>query len=149
MTTAGTTMTERGPVRLPAHVFVMLGASTGAYAIALAAVAGLQSADEAALVAARGPVAQAVEDVSASRDALLVRLDRARAAYAAAAQSYVAAGGTLEALEGRLGALAAKVAEIDGASRALPTSVRLPKVAGSIAGSRAPATHATTGASGG
>jgi hypothetical protein len=142
-------MTERAKARFPAHVFVMLSASTAAYAIALAAVAGLQSADDAALAAARDPVARAVEQVSAGRDDVLGRLDRARAVYAALAESYGAAGGSLTALEAQLAALSSSVAAIDGASRSLPTSVRLPRVAGSVSGGSAPATHATTRASGG
>jgi len=145
---AGTTMTERRPARFPAHVLVMLSASTATYAIALAVVAGLQSADEAATAAAREPMAKAAQQISAGHDDLLAALDRARAVYGTAAQTYLGAGGSLGALEGQLDGLSTTVAAIDGVSRSLPTTVRLPVVAGSIAAGRAPATHATTGASG-
>jgi hypothetical protein len=47
-----------------------------------------------------------------------------------------------------LGAFAAVVAEIDGVSRSMPTSVKLPAVKKSTRTS-APTTQATTGASGG
>lgn len=141
-------MTDRQPVRLPAHVLVMLSASTAVYALVLAGVAGVQSRGEAALVLARGPVARAIEDVAAGHDALEERLDQARAAYAAAAAAYGAAGGGVSALEAQLDELAALMARIDGVSRSLPTSGRLPAVLGSLSGG-APATHATTRASGG
>jgi ABC-type transporter Mla subunit MlaD len=142
-------MTERQPARLPAHVFVMLSASTATYALALAVVAGVQSADEAALTASRDPVARAVAELAAGHDELGDRLDRARAVYAQTAQQYAAAGGSIGTLETSLGALSTTVAAIDGVSRSLPSRVRLPSVAGAVSGGRAPATHGTTGASGG
>lgn len=141
-------MTERQAARFPAHVFVMLSASTAAYALALAAVTGLQSADDAALAAARDPVANAVEQLAAGHDQLGARLDRGRAVYAGAAQDYVAAGGSLATLEAQLGVLSKTVDAIDGVSRSLPSTLRLPSVARSVAGTR-PASHGTTGASGG
>ena len=148
MTAVGT-MTEHKHVRIPAHLLLMLSASTAAYAIALAGIAGVQSADEAALAAARDPVARTIDQVAAGHDDLEARIDQARAGYAAAARSYVAAGGALAALESQLGDLATVVADIDGVSRTLPSSVRLPAIGGSVAAGRAPTTHATTGASGG
>lgn len=141
-------MTDRQPVRLPAHVLVMLSASTAVYALVLAGVAGVQSRDDAALATARDPVARAVEHLAAGHDALGDRLDRARGDYAAAAAAYGAAGDALSSLETRIDDLSALMARIDGVSRSLPTSVRLPAVRGSISGT-APATHATTRASGG
>jgi hypothetical protein len=147
--TGAVTMTERRQARIPAHVFVMLSASTAVYALALAGVAGVQSRDDAALAAARDPVARAIEHVATGHDELGDRLDRARASYAAAAQAYGAAGGTITTLQGRLDELAAAVAQIDGVSRSLPTSIRLPAVRGSVSGGSAPTTHATTRASGG
>jgi len=142
-------MTDRQQTRLPAHVFVMLSASTAVYALVLAGVAGVQSRDDAALAAARDPVARAIEQVAAGHDDLGDRLDRVRAGYAAAAQAYDAAGGAITTLQGHLDGLAAAVAQIDGVSRSLPTSIRLPAVRGSVSGGGAPTTHATTRASGG
>lgn len=141
-------MTERRPVHIPAHVLVMLSASTAAYAITLAGVAGAQSANEAALAAARDPLARQVDQVTAGHDQLADRLDRAAADYAAAAQAYLAAGGGLRALQDDLAGLSGVVAGIDGVSRALPATVSLPTVRGSVSAGRAPASHATTGASG-
>jgi len=142
-------MTERQPARIPAHVFVMLSASTAVYALALAGIAGVQSRDDAALAAARGPATRAIEQLAAGHDQLGDRLDRARAAYAAAAESYRAIGGALGTLEGQLGDLGTVVAGIDGVSRTLSASVRLPAIRGSVSGGGVPATHATTRASGG
>jgi len=142
-------MTERVSRPLPPHVLVMLGASTAAYAVALAAVAGVQSADEAALAAARDPVARAVEQVAAGHDQIEDRLDRGRYLYVAVAEAYAAAGGSMATLEAQLGTLATTVDAIDGVSRSLPSLARLQSIAGSVAGGRAPMTHATTGASGG
>jgi hypothetical protein len=127
----------------------MLSASTALYAVVLAGVAGVQSRDDAALAAAREPVNRAVEQVVAGHDELGDRLERARAGYAAAAESYRAAGGALSTLQGQLGDLATVVAGIDGVSRSLPAGVRLPTIRGSVSGAGAPTTHATTRASGG
>jgi hypothetical protein len=134
---------------LPAHVWVMLGASTAGYALLLAGVAGLQSRNEADLIAARQPAVDGVAAVASGHDALIRRLEDARAAYAATVDRYVAAGGSLDALDGNLGSLAGLVAEIDGVSRSLPTSVKLPAVKRSVSSVSAPSTSGTTGASGG
>jgi hypothetical protein len=148
--TAVSTMTDRrGPVRIPAHVFVMLSASTALYSLVLAGVTDVQSRDDAALAAARDPVAGAIERLAASHDDLGSRLERARADYASVAQAYVSAGDVLAILEGRLGDLSAVVAKVDGVTRSLPTTERLPAVRGSVSGGSAPTTHATTRASGG
>jgi hypothetical protein len=141
-------MTERSARLVPPHVLVMLSTSTAAYALALAGVAGQQSAADASLAAERAPLARAVEQVSVGHDQMGARLDRARSRYAAAAQAYLAAGDSITTLEVQLGTLSKAVSAVAGVSRSLPATVRLPSVAGSVARGRAPATHATTGASG-
>jgi hypothetical protein len=133
---------------MPSHVWVMLGASTAGYALLLAGVAGLQSRSEAALIAARSPAVDGVAEIVAGHDTLTARLDAARAAYAATADSYVAAGGWLEALDAQVGRLAGLVAEIDGVSRTLPSSVKMPAVKRSVSSVKVPSTSGTTGASG-
>jgi len=143
-------MTDGRPFAgLPSHIWVMLGASTAGYALMLAGVAGLQARDEAGLIAARRPSVEGVAQLSAGHDALNARLDAARAAYAATADEYAAAGGTLDALHEQVGLLAGLVAEIDGVSRTLPTSVKLPVVRRSVTSISVPSTSGTTGASGG
>lgn len=134
---------------MPGHVWVMLGASTAGYALMLAGVAGLQSRNEADLIAARRPAVDGVAQVASGHDWLQQRLDAARANYGATVDAYAAAGGTLDALHEQVGLLAGLVAEIDGVSRTLPTTVKLPAVKRSVSSVSAPSTSGTTGASGG
>jgi hypothetical protein len=143
-------MTERATVAgLPTHVWVMLGASTAGYALMLAAVTGLQAQSEAQLIAARQPAVDRVAEVASGHDALRALLDGARRTYAATADEYLAAGGTLDALHLKVGTLAGLVAEIDGVTRTLPTTVKLPAVKRSVSSVSVPSTSGTTGASGG
>lgn len=134
-------------LRLPMHVGVLLGASTAAYAVTLAAVTGLQAASEADLIAERAPAIAGVHDLAARNqdlgDALVVAGQR----YDGLNRAYAAAGGRLTALEAALADLATSVQAIDGVSRSLPASVPLPKITRVVV-SGAPATNATTSASG-
>jgi hypothetical protein len=142
--------TDRTWLGLPSHVIVMLGASTATYALVLAGVAGLQSRTEASIAAMRAPSVEGVTSLSAGHDSVGARLSAAQEAYNAAVQAYVDAGGTLDGVEASLQAFAAVVAEIDGVSRSLPTSVKLPPVQRSTRSTgSAPSTQGTTGASGG
>jgi hypothetical protein len=144
-------MTERrrSLPRVPAHVFLMLGASAAGYAVTLAGVAGFQSQAETAIAEARGPALAALDAAASANDQLGVRFDRARAQYAFVAGTYDVAGATLDELRAELGDLAAIVEKIQGESRALPTAVRLPAVRTTVPAVRTPVTHATTRASGG
>lgn len=135
-------------LRLPPHIGVFLGASTAAYAVTLAGVTALQARSEAALIADRAPVVAGVDAIAARNEQLAAALSAAGADYQAATDAYVANGGRLADLEQALAALAAKVAQIDGVSRSLPTGANLPKVVRRVTTSSAPATSATTGASG-
>jgi hypothetical protein len=144
------TMTERGALAgLPTSIWLLLGASTAGYALMLAGVAGLQSRNEADLIAARRPAVDGIAELVSGHDDLRAQLDQARAAYAATVQQYGAAGGSLDALHEQVALLAAIVAEIDGVSRTLPTSVKLPAVRQSVRSVSVPTTSGTTGASGG
>jgi hypothetical protein len=140
--------TDRTWLGLPSHVVVMLGASTATYALVLAGVAGLQSRNESDLAALRAPAVEGLGSLSAGHDALGARLQAAQDAYNAAVQAYTQAGGSLDTVEANLGAFAAVVAEIDGVSRSMPTTVKLPAVK-KASGAGAPKTQGTTGASGG
>jgi hypothetical protein len=140
-------MTDRTWLGLPSHVIVMLGASTATYALVLAGVAGVQSRSEADLAAARAPAVDGLSALQSGHDEIGARLVAAQDAYNAAVQAYTDAGWSLDALQNQLGAFAGAVGEIDGVSRALPTSVKLPKVSRS-SGASAPSTQGTTGASG-
>lgn len=147
-------MTERRRLpSLPPNVVVYLGLSTGAYALSLAAVTGLQSASEAAARSARAPMVDAVNAVTADHDLLAQRVTAAHRAYDAAAAAYEAAGVNVTALDGRLADLAGAVADLNGTAAQLPSSIKLPAVskpAKTSAGSSSSTTttHVTTGASG-
>jgi hypothetical protein len=142
------TTNDRTWLGLPSHVIVMLGASTATYALVLAGVAGLQSRTEADLAAMRAPAVDGLTSLQRGHDEIGAQLMAAQDAYNTAVQAYSDAGGTLDALQDQLGAFAGAVGEIDGVSRSLPTTVKLPKVTRS-SGATAPTTQGTTGASGG
>jgi hypothetical protein len=140
---------RRSAVSVPAHLGVILGLSTGTYALTLAAVTGLQSSAEAATRMERAPTIAAIEAMAADHDRLTARLDAARAAYEAAAGVYGDAGLQIADLDDRHDALAAAVSEVSGTASSLPSSVTLPPISRSVARVAAPASQATTGASGG
>lgn len=140
--------TDRTWLGLPSHVIVMLGASTATYALVLAGVAGLQSRNEAGIAALRAPAVEGVTELAAGHDAVGARLQAAQDAYNRTVQAYVDAGGSLDSVETRLAAFATIVGQIDGVSRSMPTTVKLPPVQ-RASGAGAPKTQGTTGASGG
>jgi hypothetical protein len=140
----------RPRITVPAHLGVLLGLSTGAYALSLAAVTGLQSSAEAAWSAERAPTIATLDEMAAGHDRLAARLESARAAYEAAAGVYGLAGLEVADLENRLNALAAAVGEVSGTAAALPGGVKLPPVSTSVVVKVSPpVSQATTGASGG
>ena len=134
--------------RVPAHVVVLLSAATAGYAVTLAGVAVMQAATEGALIAERAPSVGGLEDLAAAHDQLAASLDAADHDYQRAADTYAAATTVLDQVDRQLADLAAVVTDIDGSVRKLPTSIHVP-VTRFVAPARAPATHATTGASGG
>jgi hypothetical protein len=134
--------------RIPAHVIVMLSATTAGYAATLAGVTANQAAGEAGLRTERDPLAADIAAVAAGHDDLADRLESWRAGYTTAADAYDHAAAILGALHDQLAGLASTVADIDGVSRNLPTSVRMP-VPRTVVQVGTPSTHATTGASGG
>jgi hypothetical protein len=134
--------------RIPAHIAVMLGLSTAAYAVTLAGVAADQSQADAATAAARAPALAAVDSLTRANDDADAALGRADGLLADLGRAYDEAGGRLAALEAALAGFAGSVTEINGVSRALPASVPLPAVT-TTSRSSVPATHTTTGASGG
>jgi hypothetical protein len=137
-----------GRVRLvPAHVAVMLGLSTAAYSVSLAAVAADQSQTDAATQAARAPALDAVSSITRANDILDATVGRADSELNAVTSDYGAAGNRLAELEATLAGFAGTVAGIDGVSRALPATVPLPALSRTSRTS-IPMTHATTGASG-
>lgn len=135
-------------LRVPAHVVVLLGASTAAYAVMLAGITADQSRADAVVAAQRAPVLAGLEALTKGHDELLDRVGRAQAEYDTTAAAYETAGQRIVTFEAQLATLATGVAQIDGVSRTLPTKIALPPVR-SIGSVSVPATHSTTGASGG
>jgi hypothetical protein len=134
--------------RLPAHLAVMLGLSTAAYAVSLAAVAADQSRADAATAAARAPTQDAIDSLVRADHELDDQLGRADAQLTEMAAAYGSTGQQLTAMEAVLAGFAGTVADINGVSQALPASVPLPVIPKPVRAS-VPTTHATTGASGG
>ena len=134
---------------VPAHVGTMLGLSVAGYGMALALVTGLPASGEAAIAADRAPLAATLDTIVARHDRLDAVLQSAAERYASAASSYGVVADALAATEDRLATLAASVAAVDGASKALPASVALPPVVRSVRVSTVRVTsHATSGGSG-
>jgi hypothetical protein len=136
-------------IGIPAHVGVLLGLSTGAYALALAFVSGQQASAEAAIAAQRAPALATIGALERGHSGLEADLTAARSAYEAAAAAYAATGSGFQDLEARLADLSAAVAKVNGTAASMPTTVRLPSVSRSVTAAPAPAVHAATGASGG
>ncbi len=136
-------------VRTPPHIGILLGLSTGAYAMTLGGVTLLQSISEAALIADRTPAVAAIQILQQQHTVLDQRLARARSAYEQAAAAYASGGTDVATLEASLAELASAVSEIKGSAASLPTSFRLPAISTSVRAIKAPAVHTNTAASGG
>jgi hypothetical protein len=150
--------------RRPYHVGVALGLTAGVYATSLAAVSLLQIDRDRALIADRQPVSDAIVELGRHHDDMEARLAQAGAVYDDASARYEALANDLQAVHsdvvrlGRTLQAIDRVAVVNGsgldsgplvvrsAPGRLPTlSKAAPKSSG---GSTAPATSATTGASG-
>lgn len=133
--------------RRPIHLGIVIGVSTSLYAVSLAAVTGLQSAQNAQVSDAYAPLVSSVDALDGANADLGARLDAARAAYDASASSFSVVVAKVPGFEARLKALARAVTKIHGTSVNMPSGGALPRVSG--AGSVAkPPVHVTTSASG-
>lgn len=139
-------MTE---ARRPLHVGVFLGLSAGAYAISLAAVTAFQAQSEVAVAADRAPTTQAIAELAAQHDSLESKTRSAGRTYDRATDAYDRVGRTLVDVESQLASLAAVVGAVDGAAKALPDRVALPRINRAVTTVSRPTVHATTAASGG
>lgn len=137
----------------PTRAGMLIGASAAIYAVTLAGVSVMQADSDAAVVARRQPYLEAVAAARSANDALEVAIVKADGAARALAGDYGAVSGDVASYQSRLDELAALVAEVQGSAAALPTRISLPTVsvrsASSGGSSKAPATKATTAASGG
>jgi hypothetical protein len=132
------------------HVPLLAAASASLYAVALAGVTLLQAQHDAAVTAARQPLADAAATATAERTAAEHAIRRATSALASAAGAYQDTAEASGQLDRALAALADQVALVTGAAAQLPTSVALPAAPSRVVvvAPAAPATQGTTGASG-
>jgi hypothetical protein len=133
----------------PARAGMLIGASAAMYAVSLAGVSALQASSDAALDAQRQPYVATVAEARAANDRLeaaLRQVDRDTRSLVAA---YATTGDELAAYQGRLDALAALVADVQGSAASLPTRLSLPKVSvHTTSVGSAPRTTTKTSASG-
>jgi hypothetical protein len=140
-------MTDAGR---PFHLVVLAGLSTGAYALALAAMAALQSSADQALIEDRAPAVAVVGRAAAAHDELAATVDAASRRYRSRAARYDALGGSIDAYESTLDELVARTDAITESVGSLPTRIQLPSAPSipAAAPRTQPATDASTGASG-
>jgi len=140
--TAGARPTPLAPVdksvRRPVHVVVAVGLTATAYALSLASVSALQIAHDRDLIAERTPVRAAIARLAIHNDVMSGALDEARVRYAAAIEGYDALTGRLDDVGGLLDRLGGKVADIEGLTGILPSSLDLPSIPKAGSGAKAP-----------
>ncbi len=133
------------------HLPIVGAATAVLYAGSLGVVAVLQGAHDVAVVRERAPWVDGAHQAAVERSATLDAIEAANEALAGAAAGYDAALARSHALDASLATLAERVGVVTGAAAQLPASVVLPaapRAAAIAAPVAAPATHATTGASG-
>lgn len=132
-----------------ARLAIQAGASLGLYAPALVLVTVLQSSHDTAVTAARQPLVIAAERLRSEREHTTAELQRAARALCDAGARYDRVKQASTALEAALDRLAAGVERATGSAARLPASLPMPPAPQALTiTAPAPATHATTGASG-
>ena len=145
--------------RRPYHIGVLIGLSTGAYALSLAAVTTLQVASDQALIDERAPMRMAIDLLADHHDRMAAGMDAARRGYDAASGGYESLSDRIEAVHDGLGRLNRTVTRIEGSADQLPGSLNLPPVPqlrpqraaprpAQAPAAAPPSTHGSTGASG-
>lgn len=141
----------------PYHVGVVLGLSTGLYAVALGAVTAAQVEHDNAIIVDRQPMQKAIDLLSTGHERMETRMSAAWDRYEHASKGYDGVTQRLSDLEAALQQLSDTVAGIEGTAFALPNRLALPAVplarpaspaAAAPATAAPPPTQATTGASG-
>ena len=156
MTSTRTTVSTRMTMtdaRRPLHLAVLVGVSTGTYAIALAGVTALQSASDAAIAADRAPYELAADRLAAGHDRVEAALEDAGRDYDLLASSYDGLAPRLVDMEASLQGLGDRAIRLSDSIGSLPSRVSVPRMptirsAPAPAKVSKPATHGTTGASG-
>jgi hypothetical protein len=130
----------------------LLGLSTGLYAATLAGVAILQQHADDGLAAARAPAVARTTELHTANDRLAAAITDLGDRELGLVRSYGTVRAEIDDVELALGDLAVLVGDVRGAAAALPQRIDLPPVPSGRSvrvSAKAPATHATTGASGG
>ena len=133
--------------RRPIHLGIAVGVSASLYAVSLAAVTGLQSAQNAQASAASAPLLASVDELDNANVDLETRLEAAGAAFDASAAAFSDVVANVPGFEARLKALAGTVTKIHGTSVSLPAGAAIPRVSSSRPVAKPPV-HVTTSASG-
>lgn len=147
---AAATVPER--LRRPIHFGALLGLSTGLYATALAGVAIFQQHADDDLSAARAPAVARAAELRAANDRLAAAIEDLGGSETRALRGFGIIRTDIDDVHLALDELADLVGDVRGAAAELPQRIVLPAVPnpGSVrVRTKAPATHATTGASGG
>ena len=140
-------MTEK---RRPVHLAVLVGLSASTYAGSLALVTLLQSSSDAGIAAERAPMREVADALRAGHDHLETTVAAAARRASLMTDRYGALLPELAQVETSLDALAKTTSSVTDSTLTLPSHVSLPAVpaAARVVRGAAPATQATTGASG-
>ena len=130
------------------HLPIYAAACTGLYAGSLALVTMLQAEHNAALIHDVAPLLDAVSRAEAGRLAAEDAVRSASGALGSASDHYADATALSAQVDAAMAEFAAQVANVTGVAARVPASVRLAAAPGAVAHVAAPATAATTGASG-
>jgi len=130
------------------HLPIYAAACTGLYAGSLSLVTMLQADHNASLTRDEAPLLDAVSRAGAARRAAEDAVTSASGALGTASDRYANATTLSAQLDAAMANLAAKVANVTGVSTSLPATTRLPTAPSAVTHVAAPATAATTGASG-
>jgi hypothetical protein len=136
--------------RLPLHLAAFLGCSTGAYALSLAGITAVQSATDEALAQERAPLSRSLGIIAADHTILEWTISDLADQYDQLAAAYAGIGTTFGRVESGLDRVSGMADAITKSAASVPTRVSLPPMrAATRRAAPPPATHATTGASGG
>lgn len=129
------------------HLPIYAAASTGLYAGSLALMTMLQAQHNATVALEQTPLVNAVSSAESARLRAEAALRAASGALGDASDRYALTATLSAQVDAAMAAYARQVASVTGSAASLPSSGRLPSAPGAV--SRvAPATQATTGASG-
>jgi hypothetical protein len=130
------------------HLPIYAAACTGLYAGSLALVTMLQAEHNASVTRDEAPLLDAVSRAGVARRAAEDAVTSASGTLGKATGNYANATALSAQLDAAMANLAAKVANVTGVTTSLPATTRLPAAPGAVTHVAAPATAATTGASG-